>query len=501
MANIEDLPDEVLEFILTLLSPYQDLHDCLLVCKRWRRCVHNVVKSRRINLNKCISKFNVKWTCLTAPENNPTISKRYSHAAAVHGNVMYIFGGCTCSMTTFNDLWKFDLSTREWKRPLATGTYPSPKACSSLVYYNNQLVLYGGWSYPPSYPLYQSWHLFDELHIYDINKNHWKSITTGYPPPPVAGHSVSIIDKWMIVFGGLAKNDSFLEGEKTNDVWRLDLEDWIWNKPEIDGKKPESRFGQTQVILDNKNIFIIGGSGGSNANYGDAWVLNMSNDVWKWIPVEIRGKVNKPGNLWSNQGCKVGDKIVVLHKVLTDTAFPMNISRSSPGYRGNTANNSARIDLANRQPDLDENINGRRGSLRVPNRDNAAGNNRNTHSPSAPFADVEREKRDHGVRMNDRRFQQDMFRKAKDADKKNKNYLGLYVLDLKHVLDDKPYVTWLTPKTFNKGPEETILYTLVQGNSEIIMFGGIQNDTSSIDKLNNEISNSIYIISATDRII
>lgn len=37
--GIEDLPDEVLEFILSLIPPYKDLHDCLAVSKRWKRCV------------------------------------------------------------------------------------------------------------------------------------------------------------------------------------------------------------------------------------------------------------------------------------------------------------------------------------------------------------------------------------------------------------------------------------------------------------------------------
>lgn len=37
--TIEDMPDEVLEFILDLVPPYRDLHDCMLVSKRWRRCV------------------------------------------------------------------------------------------------------------------------------------------------------------------------------------------------------------------------------------------------------------------------------------------------------------------------------------------------------------------------------------------------------------------------------------------------------------------------------
>lgn len=40
--NINELPDEVLEYIFTLVSPYKDLRGCMLVCKRW----HETVKSK-----------------------------------------------------------------------------------------------------------------------------------------------------------------------------------------------------------------------------------------------------------------------------------------------------------------------------------------------------------------------------------------------------------------------------------------------------------------------
>lgn len=35
MAEINDLPDEVIEFILSYLPPYKDLEECMIVCKRW----------------------------------------------------------------------------------------------------------------------------------------------------------------------------------------------------------------------------------------------------------------------------------------------------------------------------------------------------------------------------------------------------------------------------------------------------------------------------------
>ena len=58
---------------------------------------------------------------------------------------VFIFGGCTSTSTTFNDLWRLDPTKREWSRPLATGAYPSPKACATLVKSRpGELMLFGG---------------------------------------------------------------------------------------------------------------------------------------------------------------------------------------------------------------------------------------------------------------------------------------------------------------------------------------------------------------------
>lgn len=97
------------------------------------------MRTRQRNLYRAINDFDVRWERITPADMAPTITKRYSHTAVVHENSMFVFGGCTCAMTTFNDLWRLDLSKRQWIRPLAMGTYPSPKACSSLIRHKDSL--------------------------------------------------------------------------------------------------------------------------------------------------------------------------------------------------------------------------------------------------------------------------------------------------------------------------------------------------------------------------
>ncbi|CAH1105695.1 unnamed protein product [Psylliodes chrysocephalus] len=531
VADMDSLPDEVLEFILSLLPPYKDLHDCMMVSRRWRRCVLNVVKQKQRNLYRAISEFDVRWERITPIDMAPTISKRYSHTAVIHDNSMFVFGGCTCAMTTFNDLWRLDLSKRKWIRPLAMGTYPSPKACSSMIRHNDTLILFGGWAYPPSYPLYQSWHLFNELHVYDIISNRWTSVTTENTPPPVAGHSVSIVGEWMIMFGGLQKPCNAVHCEKSNDIWRLNLKTWTWYKQEVEnGPKPTGRFGQTQVVINPENLLILAGSGGPTYHHCDAWILNMVGDLWTWKKVEILGKNNEPTNIWSNPGCKIDDKIVVLNRIKESDKSP--IAAYYPKATWNVASartapedgRLSRIDLANRANDKDDNVNGKRGTLRNQKRvaeeeerplGGSSGNVKVHGLPSSSsfsmsaFNGPPERRTEASDRIRERRLanllkvEENLTKGAYKREKKT-YYLGVYVLDISRVLENPPVATWQPPKNLKNGPEETILYTLVKGKSELVMFGGIQKDANSIGfskNLSSQISNSLHFITAPSYVI
>lgn len=184
--------------------------------------------------------------------------------------------------------------------------------------------MFGGWAFPPSYPLYQTWQIFNELHVYDIIGNQWTCVNTTKAPPPSAGHSASVVGEWMIIFGGFQRPNNAVHSVKSNDVWKLNLQTWTWYLQEVEGNvRPQGRLGQTQVVLDEKNLLIMGGSGscfsiyflfifvnvahlgGPTINCNDAWILNMEGDVWRWKEVVIEGRCNKPNSTWTNPGCKV----------------------------------------------------------------------------------------------------------------------------------------------------------------------------------------------------
>lgn len=104
------------------------------------------------------------------------------------------------------------------------------------------------------------------------------------------------------------------------------------------------------------------------------------------------------------------------------------------------------------------------------------------------------------------KFQEQFQKTLHNRETKKMQYLGIYVLDLSQIYESKPKATWLPAKNLNNGPEETILYSLVEGKSELIMFGGIQKDANSVvlstnNSFNSQISNSLHFITAPNYVI
>lgn len=564
MVEINELPDEVLEFILSQLPPYKDLEQCQLVCKRWNCIVKNVMRHAKINLNKGLIDFRLCWKSIAPLGKGPNIAGRFSHSAVIHENSMYIFGGGSSTDTTFNDLWRFDLSKREWVRPLSMGSYPSPKASASLVCHGDMLILFGGWRYPPLYPPYQPWRLFDELHLYDVKENRWIVQTPACGPPPKAGHSATIHRNKMIVFGGYQINNEI--NSNSNDVWCLELDTFTWTKPEVSNIKPPPRYGQFQFILDDNNLLLIGGCGGPNNMFNDAWVLNMCGNVWQWRSIPIKNKKWTATQMWCNPACRIGSKIVVLGPTpslpsdfqIIRQQMPQSSNRirpepareeNQPWNRNRAQNEDSpgnRRESLNRQPSNNDDAPRNNGQNQINqhnqarnlNEDDAASRlQRNLalkcreNDPKLPkrFDDhyedrfrmaafnvqdnatsASRERQQERVRRMEekmhaiRNSRRNIEQKPEEPSPKRakRNCLALFVCDISNVLNPEPFIEWIEYKNYgivSGAPERLILSSIVAGNGELVMFGGVHKE--SLSETAPMVSNSVHFLTAPKPII
>ncbi|PIO14738.1 hypothetical protein AB205_0201210, partial [Aquarana catesbeiana] len=207
-------------------------------------------------------------------------------------------------------------------------SYPSPKAGATLVVYKELLVLFGGWTRPSPYPLHQPERFFDEIHTYSPSKN------------------------W------------------SNDVWALDMEQWSWSKPVISGTCPFPRGGQSQIVIDNETILILGGCGGPNALFKDAWLLHMDTTPWTWQQLKVENEEHGAPELWCHPACRVGQCVVVFSQAPSGRAplspslnsRPSPISATPPGLAPEPREYRSHSPV--RAPDEAPCVNGRWGTLR-----------------------------------------------------------------------------------------------------------------------------------------
>lgn len=320
---------------------------------------------------KAIGEFKILWKNINASDLGFTITKRFSHAACVFENNMYIFGGCTTNATSFNDLWRFDLSKRLWVRPLATGTCPVPKAYTSMVHYKDFLIVFGGWTYPSLSQYYAHVTMFNEIHFYYVKTNKWVLMNATNCPPPMAGHSACMKDEEMVVFGGLSMAPAFNHQiQCSNDVYVLNIPTLTWRKQATTKPRPAPRYSQSIIPLDSQRILLLGGVQTLHNRfvYNDCWMLTMTGPVWTWKELSVKNKEWASSNIWCNPACRVGDKVVSLSRSRNgwNGARPLVTSavRLSAMSRPENAPVSVRVELSLQRPvDRDQNINGRRGEL------------------------------------------------------------------------------------------------------------------------------------------
>lgn len=87
-----------------------------------------------------------------------------------------------------------------------------------------------------------------------------------------------------------------------------------------------------------------------------------------------------------------------------------------------------------------------------------------------------------------------------------RNCIGLFVCDISNILfNDDPYVEWIEHKNFghiNNAPERLILSSLVAGNGELIMFGGLRKESmSKSSDTTMQVSNAMHFLQVPREII
>ena len=137
-----------------------------------------------------------------------------------------------------------------YANPLIASTkIPSGRGGASVVCAEGKMITFGG-----TYLDGQKFAYLDETWVLDIEKLAWHCVTcSGQPPTPRYGHNAHIIGSRMFIVGGRAENNKIL-----NDVYFLDLMEWIWVPVSTISQGPSARFNYASELVGRK-IVIHGG--------------------------------------------------------------------------------------------------------------------------------------------------------------------------------------------------------------------------------------------------
>lgn len=169
------------------------------------------------------------------------------------------------------------------------------------------------------------------------------------------------------------------------------------------------------------------------------------------------------------------------------------------------------------QIDRDENVNGRRGSFprsaltsaQSSPQGSTAQKNLPVHDESTLGMAAFREEQPRSRHNANRQRQLELLRRMEEriqnrktqtkSIKKTENTLAIFVLDISKVLTEECVASWISlQQNDQSGPDERILYSLVLGRGELIVFGGIRKEQTTIqgqtETDDSEVYNDLHFI-------
>lgn len=159
---------------------------------------------------------------------------------------------------------------------------PTTRGSSTLIgnpENEKELFLFGGEFFNGALATF-----YNDLYIYNINRDEWKKVTSPNSPLPRSGHA------WcrggnsggVYLFGGEFSSPKQGTFYHYNDFWRLETGSREWTRLESKGKGPPARSGHRVTYFKNYIILFGGFQDTSQATkyLNDLWIYDCNNFVW-----------------------------------------------------------------------------------------------------------------------------------------------------------------------------------------------------------------------------
>lgn len=218
----------------------------------------------------------------------PTEERKH-FAAATQNTVLFTHGGQDADGRALDSFYAYHLETNAWEKMDIDSEEPLPELYGhSMSLYDNKLFVFGGLSGGLSI---EEAHSSNKLFCLDLEANEWKECAVKYQGEskhliPRAFHTAVVIDNLLYLVGGISEDSHSLV-----DVVNLDSMTAESIVPS--GDIPKRRRGVGTAVLGHR-LFVLGGSEDEKSYRPlDAVdILDLSTCTWSTKP--IRGEAPVP---------------------------------------------------------------------------------------------------------------------------------------------------------------------------------------------------------------
>lgn len=187
-----------------------------------------------------------KWRNVTARMKLPTVPPpRFGHAATICGTRMIVAGGCKQGNQFHSDAWAFDLEQHRWSQ---LPNLPWAMAYHSLFEHQGRVFLVGGSN---------GQRFLDNIYRLDEDQREWTvQPCTGAVPSARCGVGLVNSGSHLYVCQGFTANGH------TDDLYRLDLNTWVWER--LHARNPPVCRAYLQAAIVGDELYIFGGFDGQS---------------------------------------------------------------------------------------------------------------------------------------------------------------------------------------------------------------------------------------------
>jgi dynein heavy chain, axonemal len=208
---------------------------------------------------------------------------RANVGATVYKNKVYMFGGhggLNYARVAFNDLYSFDLTNETWEKHVSNNNAPDGRGGHSLFASDDKIYIYGGWNAEMQ---------FNNVWVFNLETKEWTDPDI-YNEIPRWNHCSALVEAiptWkFFIFGGecaeYQEGTARSFGAYVNTSCILDLGTLRWNTfasdPELFDNIPCPREYSAMTYDERDRRLIIYG-GWNNGWYSDLYTLNVAKIV------------------------------------------------------------------------------------------------------------------------------------------------------------------------------------------------------------------------------